>query len=80
LFNQVVLEKSSKEAKYLTLSLYFLSAQFELVSVENKGLRLSLSGKKKYKVKGQVLSTLINSSGALTMSPATIKNALRLLA
>jgi hypothetical protein len=37
-------------------------------------------GKKKHKVKVQVLSTLINSSGALTMSLTMIQSALRLLA
>ena len=37
-------------------------------------------GKEKHKVKGQVLPTLTTSSGALTMSPATIQRALGLLA
>jgi hypothetical protein len=80
LYNQVVPDKSSKEAKCLTSSLHFLSAQFDLVLAENTGLRASLLGKKKYKIKGQVLSTLTNSSGALTMSPSTIQSALGLLA
>ncbi|KAF1935722.1 hypothetical protein EJ02DRAFT_360882 [Clathrospora elynae] len=51
LFNQVVPNKSSKEAKCLASSLHFLSVQFELVSAENRGLRVSLLGKKKHKVK-----------------------------
>jgi hypothetical protein len=36
--------------------------------------------KKTYKIKDQVLSTLTNSGGASNMSPATIQNALGLLA
>jgi hypothetical protein len=80
LYNQVVPDKSSKEAKCLASSLHFLSAQFELISAKNTGLRASLLGKKKHKTKGQVLSTLANSSGSLTMSPATIQSALGLLA
>jgi hypothetical protein len=53
LYNQVVPDKSSKEAKCLASSLHFLSAQFELVSAENTGLRASLLGKKKHKTKAR---------------------------
>jgi hypothetical protein len=80
LFQEFVPDKFSKEAKCLFSSLHFLSAQYALVLAENTGLRVSLLGKEKHKVKGQVLSTLTNSSGVLTMSPATIQSALGLLA
>jgi hypothetical protein len=51
-----------------------------LFQLKNTGLRASLLGKKKHKIMGQVLPTLIDSSRALTMSPATIQSALGLSA
>lgn len=73
-------EKTSEEAKTLASSLHYLSTQFELTSAENTGLRASLQAKKKHKIKGQVLPHLINNSGALTLSPATVEKALEALA
>jgi hypothetical protein len=75
-----MLDKSTKEAKTLSLSLHYLSTQFALILAENTGLRASLQGKKKHKVKGQVLSHLTNNSGSLTLSPATVEKALEALA
>ena len=80
LFNKVVPDKSTKEAKTLSSSLYYLSTQFALILAENTGLRASLQGKKKHKVKGQALSHLTNNSGSLTLSPATVEKALEALA
>ncbi|KAF1365559.1 hypothetical protein EJ07DRAFT_95925 [Lizonia empirigonia] len=80
LFNKVVPDKSTKEAKTLSSSLHYLSTQFALILAENTGLRASLQGKKKHKVKGQVLSHLTNNSGSLTLSPATVEKALEALA
>jgi hypothetical protein len=80
LYNNAVPDKSSKEAKSLASSLYYLSTQFELKSAENTGLRTSLEAKKKHKVKDQVLPQLTNDSGALTLSPATAGKALEALA
>jgi hypothetical protein len=75
-----VLDKSTKEAKTLSSSIHSLSTQFALKSAENTGLRASLQGKKKHKVKGQVLPHLTNNSGSLTLSPATVEKALEALA
>jgi hypothetical protein len=52
LFNKVVVDKSTREAKTLSASIHYLSTQFALKSAENTGLRASLQGKKKHKVKG----------------------------
>jgi hypothetical protein len=46
LYNKAVLDKSSKEAKSLASSLYYLSTQFELKSAEKTGLRTSLKAKR----------------------------------
>jgi pyruvate/2-oxoglutarate dehydrogenase complex dihydrolipoamide acyltransferase (E2) component len=80
LFNKVVVDKSTREAKTLSASIHYLSTQFALKSAENTGLRASLQGKKKHKVKGQVLPSLTNNSGSLTLSPATVEKALEALA
>jgi hypothetical protein len=80
LFNKVVVDKSTKEAKTLSASIYYLSTQFALKSAKNSGLRASLQGKKKHKVKGQVLPYLTNNSGSLTLSLATVERALEALA
>jgi hypothetical protein len=80
LFKEAVPDKSSKSAKSLSASLHFLSTQFELVALENEGLRAALAIKKKHKGKGTVLSRLANPSGSLTMSPHTVEKALEALA
>jgi hypothetical protein len=77
LFNQVVPDQSTKEAKTLSSSLHYLSTQFALKSAENTGLRASLEGRKKHRVKGQVLPYLTNNSGSLTLSPITVEKALK---
>jgi hypothetical protein len=64
----------------LSASIHYLSAQYELTNLENNHLQSSLEMKKKHKKKGQVLPQLARNSGALTMSPATIEEALGLLA
>lgn len=74
------MDKSTKEAKTLSASIHYLSTQFALKSAENTGLKASLQGKKKHKVKGQVLPHLTNNSGSLTLSPATVERALEALA
>jgi tRNA(Leu) C34 or U34 (ribose-2'-O)-methylase TrmL len=80
LYNSVVVDQSTKEAKTLASSLHYLSTQFELISAENTGLRISLQDKKKHKIKGQVLSHLTNNSGSLNLSPSTVEKALEALA
>jgi hypothetical protein len=80
LFNKVVVDKSTKEAKTLSASIHYLSTQFALKSAENIGLRASLQGKKKHRVKGQVLPYLTNNSGSLTLSLVTVERALEALA
>jgi hypothetical protein len=76
LYNSVVVDQSTKEAKILASSLHYLSTQFELISAENTGLRTSLQDKTKHKIRGQVLSHLTNNSGSLTLSPSTVEKAL----
>ncbi|KAF1360200.1 hypothetical protein EJ07DRAFT_116092 [Lizonia empirigonia] len=53
LFNKVVPDKFTKEAKTLSSSLHYLSTQFALILAENTGLRASLQGKKKHKAARQ---------------------------
>ena len=79
LYNEAVPDKSTKAAKSLSASLHHLSAQYELTKLENNHLQSSLEIKKKHKKKGQVLPQLARNSGALTMSPATVKEALGIL-
>jgi hypothetical protein len=76
LYNSVVVDQSTKEAKILASSLHYLSTQFELISAENTGLRTSLQDKTKHKIRGQVLSHLTNNSASLTLSPSTVEKAL----
>jgi hypothetical protein len=74
LYNEAVPDKSTKAARSLSASIHYLSAQYELTNLENNHLQASLGFKKKV----QIIPQLARNSGALTMSPATIQEALRL--
>jgi hypothetical protein len=55
LAEDVVREGEEKSAKKITLSLYYLEVQNDLLLHENKGLRKALTTKKKHKNKGKTL-------------------------